>query len=282
MDMIDTLTIDDGQGPPLQMLHAPAQHAGAPAMLLVHGAYTSARCWEPVFMPYFRDRGYDVYAVSLRGHGGSQGREHLDLYGLADYLDDLVRAANVIGRPSTLVGSSMGGLLVQRWLTSGRAAKAAVLIGSVPPIGLAGAAMHMAFTDPLGFAGITQLAMAGSSHPKMLELLTDSPLEEAGRSLRGFYRELGRESSRVLFEMTWAPMVGWVSGLCPVLAVHGSADRMVPSSAVASMTSQLGAEPLILDGLGHAPMIDSRWRVAADAIAGWLRKSGVLPEAAAA
>ncbi|MFT4100837.1 MAG: alpha/beta hydrolase [Burkholderiaceae bacterium] len=270
MTALTTLQIDDGNGPALQLLHARADRPDAPAMLLVHGAYTSAQCWAPTFMPYFRSRGYDVYAVSLRGHGGSKGKSRLDVTGLSDYLDDIQRAACRIGRLPVLIGSSMGGLLVQRWLTAGRAAKAAVLLCSVPPSGLSAAAMQMAFSNPQAFAELAQLAIAGSVNPGLMNLLCDNPLED--RLLKPFYRELGRESTRALWESTWAPMVGWINSRCPVLAVHGENDRMVPVDSVRMMSARLNAEAVRLPGIGHLPMIDKDWMHAADAIDGWLRK----------
>lgn len=270
MTALTTLQIDDGNGPALQMLHARADRPDAPAMLLVHGAYTSAQCWAPTFMPYFRSRGYDVYAVSLRGHGASEGKSSLDVAGLSDYLDDIQRAACRIGRLPVLVGSSMGGLLVQRWLAAGRAAKAAVLIGSVPPSGLSAAAMQMAFSNPQAFAELAKLAIAGRVNPRLMGLLSANPLED--RLLKPFYRELGRESTRAMWESTWAPMVGWINSRCPVLAVHGEEDRMVPVESLRTMSTRLNAEVVRLPGVGHLPMIDNEWAKAAEVIDGWLQK----------
>lgn len=50
--------------------------AGAPArrppLVFVHGSYHGAWCWRENFMPYFAAAGYDTYAISLRGQGGSE------------------------------------------------------------------------------------------------------------------------------------------------------------------------------------------------------------------
>ena len=35
-------------------------------------SYHGAWCWRENFMPYFSAAGYDCYAVSLRGQGGSE------------------------------------------------------------------------------------------------------------------------------------------------------------------------------------------------------------------
>ncbi|MBC7517162.1 MAG: alpha/beta hydrolase [Alkalinema sp. FL-bin-369] len=42
-------------------------------IFFVHGAWHAAWCREN-FLPYFANHGYAAYAVSLRGHGTSEGR----------------------------------------------------------------------------------------------------------------------------------------------------------------------------------------------------------------
>ncbi len=71
----------------LELLHRPAEGPRARhPVLFLHGAFAGAWCWEPNFMPYFSARGHDCYALSLRGHAGSQGRERLNQFGIGDYV----------------------------------------------------------------------------------------------------------------------------------------------------------------------------------------------------
>ncbi len=66
-------------------------------------------------------------------------------------MDDIEAAVGRIGEPVILVGHSMGGLVVQHYLgRAGKAAgvRAAVLLSSVPPSGLASSAMHMSLIAP--------------------------------------------------------------------------------------------------------------------------------------
>lgn len=62
----------------------PQPRAGAPRVLLVHGVCVGAWVWEEHFMPYLADAGFEVHALSLRGHGASEGRARLDDWGLSD------------------------------------------------------------------------------------------------------------------------------------------------------------------------------------------------------
>ncbi|MBK7417265.1 MAG: alpha/beta fold hydrolase [Dechloromonas sp.] len=52
----------------------PARKTGQPTLLFVHGAFAGAWMWTETFMPVLAEAGYPCYAVSLRGHGGSDGR----------------------------------------------------------------------------------------------------------------------------------------------------------------------------------------------------------------
>ena len=80
-----------------------------PPILFVHGSYCAAWIWAEKFMPYFAEQGFSCAAVSLRGHGGSEGL--LSWASLADYVDDVTSAVAQMDSPPILVGHSMGGLV---------------------------------------------------------------------------------------------------------------------------------------------------------------------------
>ena len=259
--------------PRLQMLGMSARESTRPPILMVHGAYTHAASWMRTFMPWFAARGHDVHALSLRGHGGSDGRHLIDAWGLDDYRADVERALAAIGRPAIVFGSSMGGLVVQRLLAAGARPHAAVLRSSGPPGGLMAAVSRMALRRPQALGNLVQVAIGARDGRGLLELLAHDPLHaDDGAPLASL---LGRESSRALWEMTWAPM-----GLAreartevPVLAIHGEQDLMIPVAAVDEIGARWGAQTLRVAGVGHVPMIERRWRTVATAIARWLDRA---------
>lgn len=105
----------------LEILSREAQGGSArPPLLFVHGAYVGAWCWEEHFLDWFATRGRTAHAVSLRGHGGSSGRRELNEFGLADYAEDVARAAASLPRPPVLVGHSMGAMVVQKVLSAAK------------------------------------------------------------------------------------------------------------------------------------------------------------------
>jgi pimeloyl-ACP methyl ester carboxylesterase len=77
-------------------------------IVLVHGAFAGAWCWEPV-LPGLRAAGHEVEAVDLPGSGEDPtpvSEVSLDAY--ADYVCSVLAE----GPPAVLVGHSMGGMVV--------------------------------------------------------------------------------------------------------------------------------------------------------------------------
>jgi pimeloyl-ACP methyl ester carboxylesterase len=77
-------------------------------ILLIHGAFAGAWCWEPV-LPGLRSAGHEVSAIDLPGAGDDP--TELAQVTLGDYADR-VRDELAQGPPAVLVGHSMGGMVV--------------------------------------------------------------------------------------------------------------------------------------------------------------------------
>ena len=77
-------------------------------------------------MPHLAAAGYNCYAVSLRGQGGSERQEGMKPSSLAQHAADLMHILSSLQSPAVLIGHSFGGLVVQRWVHSLAAPSAAV------------------------------------------------------------------------------------------------------------------------------------------------------------
>jgi pimeloyl-ACP methyl ester carboxylesterase len=108
---------------------------GAPPLLFVHGAWHGAWCWDDHFLDFFADKGFRALALSLRGHGKSSTDKRLNRFSIADYVDDVRSVAEALPVPPVVIGHSMGGFVVQKYLES-NAAPAGVLLASAPPKGV--------------------------------------------------------------------------------------------------------------------------------------------------
>lgn len=253
----------------LELLACPV--AGTPPPLLfVHGAYVGAWCWAEHWLPWFAAQGVPAYALSLRAHGRSGGRERLNEFGLAAYAEDLLAAAAQLGRAPILVGHSMGALVVQKALERDIDCAASVLICPVPPFGVLPATLSLAFTRPALFAQIQAMAAGRRvSLDALQEAMFSAPLD-ADR-LQRICARMQPESSRALLDMSgWGLPQPWRAARTATLVLGAERDVLIPASLAESSARMLGAEYRLLEGLGHAVMLETGWQSAARAVLEWL------------
>jgi len=122
-------------------------------LLFIHGSLHGAWCWDVHFLDYFAQHGYAAHAVNLRGHGNSEGRDNLRWTRIADYVEDVANAVGQLPSLPILIGHSMGGFIIQKYLED-HDAPGAVLLSSPSPAGLLPAALKNARRHPLIFAKV--------------------------------------------------------------------------------------------------------------------------------
>lgn len=123
-------------------------------LLFVHGAWHAAWCWDENFLSYFADKGYRAVALSFRGHGESPVDKPLRSCSVADYVEDVSSVADRLPSAPVVIGHSMGGLIVQKYLEK-HDAPAGVLMTSIPPLGNLGNALRWIRHRPSHFAKMT-------------------------------------------------------------------------------------------------------------------------------
>ncbi len=262
---------DSGRAEQLEIIEAspPGGGTGRP-LLFVHGAFAGAWCWSEHFLPYFAEQGFRACAVSLSGHGASPGRERLDSLSIADYVRDLERAVSMVGGDPVLVGHSMGGFVVQKYLERA-VAPGVVLMASVPPQGLLSASMTLAFSNPGLFADINSMMHRGrASLASLQHALFASPV--AADKLQAYYRLMQPESQRAMWDMTFFNLPQLQRERCPPMLVLGAErDILVPPSEVEQAARSYGTQAEIFPGMGHVMMLEAGWQKVADRIIEWMR-----------
>lgn len=255
------------------LAHAPEGEPRPTPLLFVHGAYAAAWCWEEHFMPYFAAAGYACYAVSLRGHGGSRGREYLDSLSIGDYVSDLVTTVAQLPAEPVLIGHSMGGMVVQKYLERSPA-RAAVLMCSVPPQGLWASAVGLAFRKPGLMQDLNRL-LGGGQVPltTLREALFAQPVEE--QALRRYFHIMQPESHRAIWDMMLFDLPRTHAMHRPPMLVLGAEhDQLMPASMVEMTARSYGVEAQIFPGMGHGLMLERDWQSVASHIRGWLTDTG--------
>lgn len=240
-------------------------------LLFVHGAYAAAWCWQEHYLRFFADAGYASYAVSLSGHGGSRGRKHLDTFSITDYAKDVREVAKSLSAPPVLIGHSMGGFVVQKYLER-HPAPGAVLMCSVPPQGLMASAVGLLFSKPTLITDLNRI-MAGNSASMdtLREALFAQPV--AVDDLERYYRLSQRESHRAIWDMTLfnLPSVSRVRDT-PLLVQGAEMDHLIPVSMVEMTARSYQVDAHIFSGMGHGLMLERDWKKPAQQILDWLQE----------
>jgi pimeloyl-ACP methyl ester carboxylesterase len=109
----------------------PAQRAGAPSLVLLHGYTSHARSWD-AFAGAMTDR-YRVLALDQRGHGETAWAP-VEQYGIDDMAADLEAFVGALGLTGfALLGLSMGGMVAMEYAGRRPTALAACVILDIGP-----------------------------------------------------------------------------------------------------------------------------------------------------
>ncbi len=244
-------------------------------ILFVHGMWHAAWCWAEHLMPYFAQHGYVSYALSLRGHSGSQGRERLRWTSLADYVSDVTRAMSQMERVPVLVGHSMGGMIVQKYLES-NGAPGAVLLASAPPKGVIPATVRVAFRHPLAFmkANLTMSMFPLVSTPRLAQeafFSADMPEEK----VRSYFSRLQDESYRAYLDMMGLSLPRPKRVKTPLLVLGGQTTVSFCQGTLRRRRERTARGQRFFPNMAHDMMLEDGWQTVADRILGWLNEQGL-------
>lgn len=241
-------------------------------VVFVHGAWHGAWCWAEYFLPYFSEHGYASHALSLRGHGRSEGRERLRRARIADYVNDVARVADRLRVPPILVGHSMGGMIVQKYLES-HPCPAAVLLASVPVAGVLRATIRIAARHPLLFlkANLTLSLYPLISTPGLTrEAFFSTDISE--ERLHRYFARMQDESYLAFLDMLGLnlPRPGRVR--TRLLVLGAANDTIFHPGEVNATARAYNARAEVFSNIAHDMMLEASWQSVADRILGWLKE----------
>ncbi|NTW51769.1 MAG: alpha/beta hydrolase [Chlorobiaceae bacterium] len=253
----------------------PASVTRSAPILFVHGMWHGAWCWAEHFLPYFSQHGYSAHALSLRGHGESGGGDRLRWASLDDYVSDVVEVAGRFERPPILVGHSMGGMIVQKYLESHKA-PAAVLMASVPPGGIIPATGRILLLHPLRVlkANLTLSLLPVVDTPQMVREMFFSP-DIADEKVSECFVRLQDESYRVYLDMLGLNLPKLNGIGLPLLVLGAENDRIISVKEVVATAHRYGVEAEIFPDMAHNMILESGWQKVADRILSWLDQQGL-------
>lgn len=258
----------------LEVLDEGTVTARHPAPLLfVHGAWHAAWCWEN-FLGFFAENGYRAMAVSLRGHGGSAVPKRFRFCSLADYIDDVESVVAQLPAAPVLIGHSMGGFIVQKYLERNDA-PAAVLIASASVDGSRAFAQRLMRRHPwlMVRSVVTGDGAHGFNTPTIARAMFYSH-GTAEADVARYAALLGNESMRVGFD-TFRPIVDPDKVTTPILVLGAQLDGAITPAEVDATAKAYGGRAEIFADMGHNMMLEPGWAEVAARIDGWLTARGL-------
>ncbi|WP_236980409.1 MULTISPECIES: alpha/beta hydrolase [Mycobacterium] len=239
----------------------------------MHGAYHAAWCWDDHFLDFFVRHGYRVLAPSLRGHGGSPLSQRLNDCSIADYVQDICSVADALASAPVVIGHSMGGFIVQKYLEV-RRAPAAVLVASAPPGGLNATALRTAAAHPVktlrAALGRNMFAVVESPRLAREAFFTPATPELIVSRCR---ERLQQESHRALsVDVTRGEMVRTELIDAPMLVLGALWDGMLSLRQV-SATARAYQTTATFFAMGHDMMLEPGWAAVAAHIDAWLTRN---------
>jgi pimeloyl-ACP methyl ester carboxylesterase len=255
---------------PTIVARLPAGAARQHPLLFVHGAWHGAWCWEARFLPFFAEAGYSSYALDLRGHGGDT-RTLRRTTGIDDYVADVDAAIRTLDRAPILIGHSMGGLVVQRYL-EGRRLPGAILMTPVPVSGAWGITRRVARRHPLAFlAAVATLRLRPLVKTPSLARSLFFADDMSDDEVAALWSRLGDEAFRAYLDMLLRRAKP-TQVLTPVLVVAAGRDRIMSVAEQRATARAYGAEAVVIEGAAHDLMLDPLWEEAARSILEWLER----------
>ncbi len=228
-------------------------------IVFVHGVCHGAWCWEENFIPYFKELGYDCIALNLPGHEKPGSTQRIS-YSLNDYVQALHQVVEKLDKPPIIIGHSMGGMILQRFLKKG-SCKKAILLSAVPPSGALMASLRVIVnhlgTLPYLFTG--DLLGVFRKYP----LLMFNDIKIANR----FSPYMCAESFLAFIGLV-VPVFHKIT--TPLFVVGGSEDQLITVQEFSQTAKHYGAELAIIEGGSHDLMLDADFQKTANVIQEWI------------
>jgi len=251
------------------IVRKPEKRTRQTPLFFQHGAWHGAWCWSR-FLDYFTSLGYEAHAISLPGHGASSMHKgHINRYSFRTYVDCMTAEIARVSPTPVVIGHSMGGAIIQKYLETHRP-PGAVLLASIPASGIAGMLVRWFRRHPRSMlqAVLTLRFYALVETPE----LARQALLGAGTTvdMASFHRHLGDESFLAGIPQILPTTLQSRKVRTPVLVLAGDEDSLFTVAEERRTARALHAEFDLFPGQAHNLMMEPAWQQVADRIDGWV------------
>lgn len=229
-------------------------------------------------MDTFAEKGYEVHALSAPAHGGSDPvKGHINLHSLADYVRALETVVDRISPRPVVIGHSMGGAILQKYLET-HTLPGAVLLASIPAGGILGFILRQTLRYPDLTLSLLMMNTYGyvktPQRAKEQFFGPDSTVDPVA-----FHRRLQRESFLVALQ-TMFPFSNRekiLQGKTPILAIAGEKDAIFTVNEEQKTAARYNVPLKVFARQGHNLMVEPLAREVADYVDSWITETLRLP-----
>ncbi len=228
-------------------------------LVFIHGGFHGSWVWDN-YLNYFSERGWNCFAVDLRGHHLSRALHPGALVetGIEDYVDDVRQVLGILNRSPILIGHSIGGLIAPK-VAEICAVKGVVMIAPSPPAGVKSGILlkDLDPTVPLVLERdrIDQLYLSRIPQDQR-EKYFDLFCPESPRAIRQIADgDIYVDAEKLIF---------------PKLVVNGFLDPQHNNGEDINVAQYYNAPCFCFPGMGHDMMLETNWETVAEVIALWL------------
>jgi alpha-beta hydrolase superfamily lysophospholipase len=188
---------------------------------------------------------------------------------------DVGEVVRGLGKPPVVVGHSMGGLVVQKFLEE-NAAPAGVLLASVPPRGVLRTTLRIACRHPLAFlkVNLTLSLYPIVGTPRLTReafFSEDIPPERLNR----FFDRIQDESYLAFLDMLLLNLPQPEKVRTDLLVLGAEKDTIFTEDEIRQTAEAYGTEAILFPQMAHDMMLEPGWQSVADHILSWLEQKGL-------
>lgn len=233
-------------------------------VLFVHGLWASASLFDR-YLPFAAERGWDAWAINLRGREGSRPLTDVGRASLQDFAQDVRATMDELGEV-VLVGHSMGSLVAQM-VGSDPRVRALVLMCPIPPRGI------VSLSGPV-------LRSSGPYLSRMLRGRAFRPAREDQERI--IMNRLDPDQGDAWFAASVADSgvaarqialgavkVDAMRIRAPVLVVSAADDRISPPGLQLKIVRRYRAVHRTFTGHAHLITLEPDWQTPAAAVLDW-------------
>lgn len=248
-------------------------------IIMIHGMWGGGWYWNN-YVQYFESRGYVCITPTLRYHNIDPGAKPHPLLGttsLLEYVNDLQLEVDSLGVAPIIMGHSMGGLLAQM-LASRIESRALVLLAPAAPYGVMAMSPSVlrAFRSFLTTWGFWKKPHRQTFSEAACSVFNRMPSSEQRALHAKYVYESGRATAEIglwPLDVRKASAVDETKINCPVLAVVGAEDKIIPPASVRKIAAKYGATYREFPNHAHWVVGEEGWENVAAEVSMWLNRN---------